>query len=524
MKVRANFALVFNLDKCIGCHTCSVTCKNVWTNRKGMEYAWFNNVESKPGIGYPKNWEDQGKWNGGWELKKGKLELKSGSRSQRLKNIFWNPDLPIIDDYYEPFTYDYGHLQTSPLLEAAPTARPRSMLDGHPMDKIEWGPNWEDDLAGEFSKRSQDINFSDMEKEIYGEFEHSFQMYLPRICNHCINPSCVSACPSGSMYKREEDGIVLVDQDKCRSWRMCISSCPYKKVFYNWETGKAEKCTACYPRVESGLPTVCSESCVGRIRYNGIMLYDADRILELASVEDPQDLYEAQLEIFLDPNDPEVIKQAKIDGIPESWMEAARKSPIYKQAVEWKVAFPLHPEFRTLPMVWYVPPLSPIQSHIDQGHLETHADGMIPKIESLRMPIQYLANLLTAGKEEPIILALKRMIAMRSFFRMENVEGKTDTAILDEVGMTEVQVREMYRYMAIANYEDRFVIPTSHEELRHEDFHAMQGQSGFSFGNEGCSISSNASLFPEKRKKTVEVMKFVPKDRLLKRAKEEEVN
>jgi nitrate reductase beta subunit len=523
MKVRANFALVFNLDKCIGCHTCSVTCKNVWTNRKGMEYAWFNNVESKPGIGYPKNWEDQGKWNGGWELKKGKLELKSGSRSQRLKNIFWNPDLPIIDDYYEPFTYDYGHLQTSPLLEAAPTARPRSMLDGHPMDKIEWGPNWEDDLAGEFSKRSQDINFSDMEKEIYGEFEHSFQMYLPRICNHCINPSCVSACPSGSMYKREEDGIVLVDQDKCRSWRMCISSCPYKKVFYNWETGKAEKCTACYPRVESGLPTVCSESCVGRIRYNGIMLYDADRILELASVEDPQDLYEAQLEIFLDPNDPEVIKQAKIDGIPESWMEAARKSPIYKQAVEWKVAFPLHPEFRTLPMVWYVPPLSPIQSHIDQGHLETHADGMIPKIESLRMPIQYLANLLTAGKEEPIILALKRMIAMRSFFRMENVEGKTDTAILDEVGMTEVQVREMYRYMAIANYEDRFVIPTSHEELRHEDFHAMQGQSGFSFGNEGCSISSNASLFPDKRKKTVEVMKFVPKERLLKQAKEEEV-
>ena len=524
MKVRANFALVFNLDKCIGCHTCSVTCKNVWTNRKGMEYAWFNNVESKPGIGYPKNWEDQGQWNGGWELKKGKLELKSGSRSQRLKNIFWNPDLPVIDDYYEPFTYDYGHLQTSPLLEAAPTARPRSMLDGHPMDKIEWGPNWEDDLAGEFSKRSKDINFSDMEKEIYGEFEHSFQMYLPRICNHCINPSCVSACPSGSMYKREEDGIVLVDQDKCRSWRMCISSCPYKKVFYNWESGKAEKCTACYPRVESGLPTVCSESFVGRIRYNGIMLYDADRISELASVEDPQDLYEAQLEILLDPNDPEVIKQAKIDGIPESWMEAARKSPIYKQAVEWKVAFPLHPEFRTLPMVWYAPPLSPIQSHIDQGNLETHEDGMIPKIESLRMPIQYLANLLTAGKEEPIVLALKRMIAMRSFFRMENVEGKTDTAILDEVGITEAQVREMYRYMAIANYEDRFVIPTSHEELRHEDFHALQGQNGFSFGNEGCSISSNASSFPEKRKKTVEVMKFVPKDRVLKRAKEEEAS
>lgn len=110
MKVRANFSLVFNLDKCIGCHTCSVTCKNVWTNRKGVEYAWFNNVESKPGVGYPKNWEDQEQWNGGWELVKGELRLKSGQRSSILRNIFMNPNMPTIDDYYEPFTYDYAVL------------------------------------------------------------------------------------------------------------------------------------------------------------------------------------------------------------------------------------------------------------------------------------------------------------------------------------------------------------------------------------------------------------------------------
>ena len=54
MKVRAQIGKVLNLDKCIGCHTCSVTCKNVWTSREGVEYAWFNNVETKPGIGYPK--------------------------------------------------------------------------------------------------------------------------------------------------------------------------------------------------------------------------------------------------------------------------------------------------------------------------------------------------------------------------------------------------------------------------------------------------------------------------------------
>src|SRR3970282_731708 len=111
MKVRAQMAMVMNLDKCIGCHTCSVTCKNVWTNRKGVEYAWFNNVESKPGIGYPKQWENQDVWNGGWELKNGKLELKSGGRVNKLLNIFANPDLPEIDGYYEPLTYNYAHLQ-----------------------------------------------------------------------------------------------------------------------------------------------------------------------------------------------------------------------------------------------------------------------------------------------------------------------------------------------------------------------------------------------------------------------------
>ena len=109
-------------------------------------------------------------------------------------------------------------------------------------------------------------------------------MYLPRLCEHCLNPACVAACPSGAIYKREEDGIVLIDQDKCRGWRMCVSGCPYKKIYYNWSSGKSEKCIFCYPRIEAGQPTVCSETCVGRIRYLGVMLYDADGIEEAASV------------------------------------------------------------------------------------------------------------------------------------------------------------------------------------------------------------------------------------------------
>ena len=144
MKVRAQIGMVLNLDKCIGCHTCSVTCKNVWTSRPGVEYAWFNNVETKPGIGYPKEWENQDKWNGGWIRKaNGSIEPRQGGKWKLLMKIFANPNLPQIDDYYEPFTFDYDHLQSAPEMKHAPTARPRSLITGQRMEKIEWGPNWE---------------------------------------------------------------------------------------------------------------------------------------------------------------------------------------------------------------------------------------------------------------------------------------------------------------------------------------------------------------------------------------------
>jgi len=111
MKIRAQIGKVLNLDKCIGCHTCSVTCKNVWTSRQGVEYAWFNNVETKPGVGYPKKWEDQTVWKGGWERKSsGKIAPKMGGKFRLLAKIFANPDMPEIDDYYEPFTFEYEKL------------------------------------------------------------------------------------------------------------------------------------------------------------------------------------------------------------------------------------------------------------------------------------------------------------------------------------------------------------------------------------------------------------------------------
>jgi len=499
--IRAQIGMVLNLDKCIGCHTCSITCKNVWTSREGVEYAWFNNVETKPGIGFPQQWENQDKWNGGWVRKiNGKIEPRQGSKRKILRNIFANPDLPEIDDYYEPFDFDYGHLQNASESKAPPTARPRSLITGERMEKIEGGPNWEEILGTEFSSRSRDTNFDNIQKDMYGEFENTFMMYLPRLCEHCLNPTCVAACPSGSIYKREEDGIVLIDQDKCRGWRMCVSACPYKKIYYNWETGKSEKCTFCYPRIEVGEPTVCSETCVGRIRYLGVLLYDADRIEAAASCENEQDLYQQQLDVFLDPFDDAVIAEARAAGIPESWLTAAQESPVYKMAIDWKVAFPLHPEFRTLPMVWYVPPLSPIQSAAENDQIGM--DGDIPDVRSLRIPVQYLANLLTAGKEEPVVLGLERMLAMRSYMRSKTVDGVVNTSVLERVDLSQLQIEEMYRYMAIANYEDRFVIPTSHREYASATFDAYgeQGGCGFSFGS-GCSSgNSETNLFGGNKK------------------------
>jgi nitrate reductase beta subunit len=476
LKIKAQIAMVMNLDKCIGCHTCSVTCKNTWTNRPGAEYMWFNNVETRPGPGYPQEWENQDRYRGGWTMSGGKLKLRSGGPLSKLARIFYNPDLPTIDDYYEPWTYDYQTLVDSPHRNHQPIARPHSLLTGEVMEKPVWGPNWDDDLAGGPEIAPRDPNLKDLMQHVAFEYEQTFMMYLPRICNHCLNPACVAACPSGAMYKREEDGIVLVDQDACRGWRFCVSACPYKKVYFNWNTHKAEKCTFCYPRIEAGLATVCSETCVGRIRYLGPILYDADRVMAQASVEDPKALYEAQLGMFLDPHDPEVMDESRRQGIPESWIEGAQNSPVYKMAIEWKIALPLHPEYRTLPMVWYVPPLSPMMNHLtNESNMET--DAYLTAVDSMRIPMEYLASILSAGDVQPVRQALLRLTAMRASMRARNVGGDVDfstSQLLQEAGLTSRQIDDMARLLAVAKHRERFVIPTG--DRNHEgDLEYAQG-------------------------------------------------
>ena len=344
------------------------------------------------------------------------------------------------------------------------------------------GPNWEEILGGEFAKRSQGQELRRGQKDIYGQFENTFMMYLPRLCEHCLNPACVARCPSGSIYKREEDGIVLIDQDKCRGWRMCVSGCPYKKIYYNWKTGKAEKCIFCYPRIEAGQPTVCSETCVGRIRYLGVLLYDADRIEQAASVEHDRDLYQAQLDIFPRPERPAVIAQARADGIPRrGWRR--RRSPVYKMAVDWKVALPLHPEYRTLPMVWYA---AAVAHHRRRQRRPGGINGEIPDVNQLRIPVKYLANLLTAGDTVPVVRALERMLAMRAHQRSKHVDGATHRGAAAGRPERAAEVEDMYQLMAIANYEDRFVIPSTHREYAENAFNVRGNGCGFSFGKR-CS-------------------------------------
>ncbi|WP_299240033.1 4Fe-4S dicluster domain-containing protein [Sulfurihydrogenibium sp.] len=284
---KRQLAMVMDLNKCIGCQTCTVACKTQWTNRNGREYMYWNNVETHPGAGYPRNWMEAG---GGFD--------EEGNLRDGII-----PDMVL--DYGVPWDYNHDELFSGNLLK--PNTAP------------EWGPNWDEDVGG-------------------GEYPNSYFFYIPRICNHCSNPGCLAACPREAIFKREQDGIVLVDLERCQGYRYCIAGCPYKKIYFNPKISKSEKCIFCFPRVEKGLPPACAHQCVGRIRFVG----------------------------FLDDEEGQV----------------------YKLVHKYKVALPLRPDFGTQPNVYYVPPL------FDPPKFD---DSMAPIDNSRRVPIEYLELLF--GKE-----------------------------------------------------------------------------------------------------------------------------
>jgi nitrate reductase / nitrite oxidoreductase, beta subunit len=489
MDVRAQTAMVFHLDKCIGCHTCSIACKNIWTDRCGTEYMWWNNVETKPGTGYPFLWEDQEKYRGGWERHDGEVRLRLHNRAQGLANIFYNPALPLIDDYYEPWSYRYSDLLKAEPGSDQPVARAVSLLTGREME-IKTGPNWDDDLGGSALYAARDYNLAALSEEERRELfalERLVLFYLPRICNHCLNPGCVAACPTGAIYKRGEDGIVLVSQEKCRAWRMCISGCPYKKIYYNWQTGKSEKCILCYPRQESGQAPACFHACVGRIRYLGVLLYDAEQI-ESGEGRPDHELVDAQLDTILDPADPSVRAQALKSGVSEEMIEAALKSPVFLFVKKWRLALPLHPEFRTFPMLFYVPPLLPVAAAVEGGSYQLGGE-LFGDPTGGRLPVRFFASLLAGGNEELVKASYRKLYAVRLHRRHETVGDVPQEVVKEALAAADCEVQEaeaIFRMTNLAAFDERHQVPPFEREEAIDatvDPQKRKEGAGFGFGH-----------------------------------------
>jgi len=294
-------AFVFDLNKCIGCQTCSVACKVLWHREEpGADEQWWCTVNTLPGRGSPRDWETMG---GGYD-ERGEVRLghkptpeEFGSRSGSSYN--WSEVHGSAD-----------HERFKP-------------ADG----EAEWAMNWDEDEGA-------------------GEFPNSYFYYMPRICNHCTKPACVEACPTQALYKRDDLGVVLRDEDLCEGKQSCARACPYKKIYFNRAREIGQHCIGCFPRLEKGVAPACVRQCPGRAVFVG---YRDD------------------------------------EG-----------SPIHKLVDEWGVALPHHPEFGTAPNVFYVPPLSPFrlapdgtievgQRRIPREHLEAQfgpdVGGAIEKLE-----------------------------------------------------------------------------------------------------------------------------------------------
>jgi nitrate reductase beta subunit len=287
---------------------------------------------------------------------------------------------------------------------------------------------------------------------------------------------------------------------------MCVTACPYKKTYYNWHTGKSEKCILCFPRIEAGLAPACMHSCVGRIRYLGVVLYDADKIQDVASA-DIGDLVDRHMDIMLDPFDPEVIAAAKSNGVADSTLRAAQASPIYKFVKEWGLALPLHSEFRTLPMLFYVPPMLPVMATLTKGKnaeqagklgdvvkrwdddwlYDTSTEELWGTIDEARFPLEYMASLFSAGDTEMVKKRLMKLMAVRVYRRWKTVGDISEeraTQTLKEAGLTAEMAEDIYYLTSLPKFDDRFVIPAAHREQAMEMMEFTgdkKGSTGFGF-------------------------------------------
>ena len=266
------YAMVIDLNKCFGCQACSVACKMFWTDRKGADHIWYTIVETRPGQGYPYRW------------------MEKTRKGQKMSD----------DDYEKVPNFDYEKLRNH-----------RGMGLPYIGIHLQNGPNYDEDMG-----KGMDV-------------KDAWFFYLPMICMQCEDPACLKACPAEAIYKRK-DGIVLVDSEKCEGAGDCIDACPYKRMFFDKEANKAEKCNFCFPRIEKGEPPLCVITCPAKARFFG-------------RLDDPD-------------------------------------SPVYKLVKKYKVALPMLSQYRTKPKVFYIPPVmapakidengNPAGDRVDYTYLE----------------------------------------------------------------------------------------------------------------------------------------------------------
>jgi len=292
------FAFVFNINRCLACQTCTIACKSTWTFSEGQEYMWWNNVETKPYGGYPQ----------GWDVKLLTMLEQANPDGQAWDAGATGPDKP------------YGEYKGMTIFEAAQAKGGQEQAIGYIPTDQEWqAPNIHEDTATG-PKGVPGVYGKGTELPVHTPWF----FYLQRLCNHCSYPACVAACPRNAIYKRPEDGIVLIDQSRCRGYRKCVEQCPYKRPMYRATTRVSEKCVGCYPRVEGtdpltdGLPmeTRCMSVCPGKIRMQGLV---------------------------------------QIDKKTGEWVEDP-ENPLYFMVKQAKVALPLYPQFGTQPNGYYIPP------------------------------------------------------------------------------------------------------------------------------------------------------------------------
>ncbi len=118
-----------------------------------------------------------------------------------------------------------------------------------------------------------------------GSYPNVTRNFLPRLCNQCGEPPCVPVCPTGATYKRQEDGIVVVDADKCIGCKYCMLACPYDARFINPRTGTADKCDFCLHRVEQGIAPACVNTCQGKARIFGNINDPQSEVAKLIATE-----------------------------------------------------------------------------------------------------------------------------------------------------------------------------------------------------------------------------------------------